>query len=67
MHRYVIERDLPGAGSLSAKHLNKVRQTSNAAMRDTGPGSQNSLAISGPRPQSKRGSGQSLANAKRRL
>jgi hypothetical protein len=40
MHRYVIERDLPGAGNLSASHLNEVRQISNAAVRDTGPGIQ---------------------------
>jgi hypothetical protein len=40
MRRYVIERDLQGVGSLSAEQLNTVRQTSNVALGDTGPGIQ---------------------------
>jgi Protein of unknown function (DUF4242) len=40
MRRYVIERDLQGVGALSADQLNKVRQTSNVALSDTGPGIQ---------------------------
>jgi Protein of unknown function (DUF4242) len=40
MRRYVIERDLPSVGSLSAEQLNKVRETSNVALGDTGPGIQ---------------------------
>jgi Protein of unknown function (DUF4242) len=40
MRRYVIERDLPAVGSLSAEQLNEVRKTSNVALGDTGPGIQ---------------------------
>jgi len=40
MRRYIIERDLEQVGSLSAEQLNKVRQTSNVALGDTGPGIQ---------------------------
>jgi hypothetical protein len=32
MHRYVIERDLPGAGALSHDQLRDVAVTSNAAL-----------------------------------
>jgi hypothetical protein len=38
MRRYVIERDLPGAGRLSTEQLQAVRATSNQALSDTGPG-----------------------------
>ena len=37
MRRYVIERDLAGAGNLSADQLNVVRETSNTALADTVP------------------------------
>jgi hypothetical protein len=40
MRRYVIERDLQGVGALSSDQLNEVRQTSNVALSDTGPGIQ---------------------------
>src|SRR5687768_9896203 len=40
MKRYVIERDLPGVGQLSEKQLNVVRETSNAALAESGPGIQ---------------------------
>lgn len=40
MHRYVIERDLPNVGDMSADQLQAVRKTSNAALADTGPGVQ---------------------------
>lgn len=40
MRRYVIERDLPGAGSLSSEKLMGMRETSNTALSDTGPGIQ---------------------------
>jgi hypothetical protein len=40
MRRYVIERDLPAVGGLSAEQLNEVRKTSNVALGDTGPGIQ---------------------------
>ena len=40
MHRYVIERDLPGAGSLSGEQLQDVARTSNAVVRDMGTGIQ---------------------------
>jgi len=40
MRRYVIERDLPGAGNLTAEQLNHIRETSNAALLATGPGIQ---------------------------
>ncbi len=38
MRRYVIERDLPGAGLLPTEHLQEVRETSNHALHATGPG-----------------------------
>ena len=40
MRRYVIERDLPGAGKLSAAQLQQIAKTSNAVLRDMGPGIQ---------------------------
>lgn len=40
MHRYVIERDLPNVGKLSKEQLDAVRETSNGALNDTGPGVQ---------------------------
>jgi hypothetical protein len=48
MRRYVIERDLPAVGSLSAEQLNEVRNTSNVALGDTGPGIQGSRVLSHP-------------------
>jgi hypothetical protein len=40
MKRYVIERDLPGVGGLSAKQLDETREISNGALADAGPGIQ---------------------------
>jgi hypothetical protein len=40
MKRYVIERDLPGVGKLSAKQLDDTREVSNSALTETGPGIQ---------------------------
>jgi hypothetical protein len=40
MKRYVIERDVPGVGKLSAKQLDDTREISNGALADTGPGIQ---------------------------
>jgi hypothetical protein len=37
MRRYVIERDLPGAGSLTPGQLQQLGQTSNAAFRELAP------------------------------
>ena len=37
MHTYVIERELPGAGQLSAEQLKEISQTSNKVLRDLGP------------------------------
>lgn len=37
MPRYVIERDLPGAGSMSAEELAAVSQKSNSALQELGP------------------------------
>lgn len=37
MHRYVIERDLPGAGSLTPRQLQQLGRTSNAAFRELAP------------------------------
>ncbi len=34
MQRYVIERDLTGAGKLSAAELQEIARTSNAVLRD---------------------------------
>jgi hypothetical protein len=38
MRRYIIERDLNGAGGLTADPLKTVRETSNVALQETGPG-----------------------------
>ncbi len=40
MQRYVIERDLPGAGDLSAAQLQAIAKTSNAVLREMGAGIQ---------------------------
>ena len=37
MPRYIIERDLPGAGKLSAQELKAVSQKSNAVLENLGP------------------------------
>jgi hypothetical protein len=37
MPKYVIERELPGAGSLSADQLKAVSQSSCAVLRNLGP------------------------------
>lgn len=37
MQRYVIERDMPGAGTLSAAELCKASQTSNDALAKLSP------------------------------
>ena len=37
MPKFVIERDLPGAGRLSSQELQAVAQKSNAVLRDLGP------------------------------
>jgi hypothetical protein len=37
MPRFVIERELPGAGRLTAQELQAVAQKSNAVLRDLGP------------------------------
>ena len=37
MHKYVIERDLPGASKLSAAELQSISQKSCAVLRDLGP------------------------------
>lgn len=37
MHTYVIERNLPGAGALSAAQLRDIAGASNAVLRDLGP------------------------------
>ena len=40
MKRYVIERDMPGVGTLSPEQLQDARETSNLALSKTGPGIQ---------------------------
>lgn len=40
MQRFVIERDFPGAGKLNAAELQHIAATSNAVLRDMGPGIQ---------------------------
>ena len=40
MHRYVIERDLPGVGALTAEQIRVVAQTSNHAVSTIGTGVQ---------------------------
>jgi Protein of unknown function (DUF4242) len=37
MPKYVIERELPGAGALSAQELQGISQTSCAVLRELGP------------------------------
>ena len=37
MPQYVIERTLPGAGSLTAEQLKGVAQKSNSVLKDLGP------------------------------
>jgi len=37
MPKYVIERELPGAGNLSAEELKKISQTSVGVLNDMGP------------------------------
>ncbi len=37
MPKYVIERDLPGAGNLSAEQLQAISQKSCAVLRELGP------------------------------
>ena len=37
MPKYVIERELPGAGKLSAAELKAISQKSNGILRDLGP------------------------------
>ena len=37
MPKYVIERDIPGAGKLSAKELQAISQKSCSVLRDMGP------------------------------
>jgi hypothetical protein len=37
MPKYVIERELPGAGALSAEDLRAISQKSNAVICDLGP------------------------------
>jgi hypothetical protein len=37
MPKYVIERELPGAGQLSADELQNISQQSNKVLRDLGP------------------------------
>lgn len=37
MPKYVIEREIPGAGKLSAKALKAISQKSCAVLRDMGP------------------------------
>lgn len=37
MPKYVIEREIPGAGKLSAEELKKISQTSNGVLQGMGP------------------------------
>lgn len=37
MHKFVIERELPGAGKLSAAELKSISQSSCNVLRDLGP------------------------------
>jgi hypothetical protein len=37
MKRYVIERDIPGIGAMSAEELSQAAQTSNAALEKLAP------------------------------
>jgi len=36
MNRYIIERDLPGAGQLTSSQIQGAAQTSNAVLKDQG-------------------------------
>jgi hypothetical protein len=40
MHKFLIERTLPGAGQLTPEALVGIAQTSNGVLRDLGPGIQ---------------------------
>lgn len=40
MQEYVIERDIPGAGNLSATELRNISRKSNEVLREMGPGIQ---------------------------
>jgi len=40
MPRYLIERDIPGLGKMSAAELRAVSQKSNGILRELGPGIQ---------------------------
>jgi Protein of unknown function (DUF4242) len=40
MNRYVIERDMPGAGSLSSEQIRSASQISNRSLSDMGGGIQ---------------------------
>jgi hypothetical protein len=40
MRKYIIERDVPGVGSLDASGLRTAAQTSNKALSECGPGIQ---------------------------
>jgi hypothetical protein len=37
MHTYVIERDIPGAGSFSKEKLKEISQKSNGVLKEMGP------------------------------
>ena len=37
MHKYVIEREIPGAGSLSAQQLQAISQKSCGVLKELGP------------------------------
>ncbi|MGA2535451.1 MAG: DUF4242 domain-containing protein [Terracidiphilus sp.] len=37
MPKYVIERDIPGAGKLTSDQLKEISQTSNSVLRKLGP------------------------------
>ena len=40
MQRYLIQRDLPGAGKLTPAQLQEIATTSNGVLREMGPGIQ---------------------------
>ena len=37
MPKYVIEREIPGAGSFNAEQLKNISQTSNGVLNEMGP------------------------------
>lgn len=37
MHTYIIERNIPGAGSFSKEKLKEISQTSNGVLKEMGP------------------------------